>query len=98
LFRLDGELAKAYAQAKAEYDKLPADERKLTDPPKKKRLRIEDTTIEAAGEILRDSPDGVLNVQDELSGWFGSMDNFLRSRGCKTEASGCKRTTEVLIR
>ena len=31
--------------------------------------------------ILRDSPDGVLLVRDELSGWFGSIDKYSGSRG-----------------
>ena len=42
---------------------------------------MQDTTIEAAQEILKDSPDGVLLYQDELSGWFGSMDKYSGARG-----------------
>jgi len=42
---------------------------------------MEDTTIEGAQEVLRDSPDGVLCLQDELSGWFGSMDKYAAGRG-----------------
>ena len=41
-----------------------------------KRLRLEDTTIEAAQEALAGSPNGVLLVQDELSGFFGAMDKY----------------------
>ena len=40
-----------------------------------------DTTIEATQEILKDSPNGVLLDQDELSGWFGSMDKYSGARG-----------------
>src|SRR5262249_57512487 len=42
---------------------------------------MEDTTIEAAQEVLKDSPDGVLCLQDELSGWFGSMEKYSGNRG-----------------
>jgi hypothetical protein len=81
LNRIDAELARIYAEAMAAYQQLSADERKFTEPPKKKRLRIEDTTIEAAQHILKDSPNGVLSLQDELSGWFGSMEKYNPGRG-----------------
>jgi hypothetical protein len=55
---------------------MPADERRATRAPKQERLRIEDATIESAQEVLRDSPEGALCWQDELSGWFGSMDKY----------------------
>ena len=42
---------------------------------------MQDTTIEAAQEILKDSPNGVLSYQDELSGWFGAMDKYSGGRG-----------------
>ena len=32
-------------------------------------------------DILKDSPDGVLCYQDELSGWFGAMDKYSAGRG-----------------
>jgi hypothetical protein len=51
------------------------EERKRTDPPKKTRVRIEDTTIEAAQEILKDLT-ACFCSRDELSGWFGSMDKY----------------------
>jgi Protein of unknown function (DUF3987)/Bifunctional DNA primase/polymerase, N-terminal/Primase C terminal 2 (PriCT-2) len=40
------------------------------------RLIISDTTSEAAGDILMTSPNGVLGVYDELSGWFGQMERY----------------------
>jgi hypothetical protein len=49
------------------------------------RARLEDTTIEAAQEVLRDSPNGVLCFQDELSGWFGSMDKYSGPRGAASD-------------
>jgi Protein of unknown function (DUF3987) len=79
LNRIDAELARKYAQEMTAYSQLSADERKTTEPPKKRRMRIEDATIEAAQHILKDSPDGVLSLQDELSGWFGAMEKYTHS-------------------
>jgi hypothetical protein len=85
LIRIDHRLYRVYLKAQKEYDKLEPKERKERDPPRKLRLRIEDTTIEAAGEILRDSPGGVLCLQDELSGWFGAMDKYAGPRGANKD-------------
>src|SRR5690606_29591795 len=74
--RLDTAKMRAYLAKLAEYNDLSKDERKGTERPRQRRLRIEDTTIEAAQEVLKDSPDGVLLIQDELSGWFGAMDKY----------------------
>ena len=80
LRRIDAELARRYQSAMAEYNKLTAEDKKMTVPPKHTRVMIRDVTIEAAQEILKDSPDGVLCFQDELSGWFGSMDKYSGAR------------------
>jgi hypothetical protein len=76
LKRLDAELWRQFLAAKECYDELPTEERKRVERPKQRRLRLEDTTIEGAQEVLKDSPDGVLCIQDELSGWFGGMDKY----------------------
>src|SRR6516225_8704225 len=76
LKRLDAELWRSYVNATKCYDELTKEERKNTERPPQRRLRLEDTTIEAAQEVLKDSPDGVLCIQDELSGWFGAMDKY----------------------
>jgi Protein of unknown function (DUF3987) len=54
----------------------PAKIAKQPNVQSKRRLRLEDTTIEAAQEVLKDSPHGVLCLQDELAGWFGAMDKY----------------------
>jgi Protein of unknown function (DUF3987) len=82
---IDAGNRKAYSEAKADYDKLTAEEKKTSAPPRQKRLILEDTTIEAAQEILRDNHDGVLALHDELGGWFGSMDKYSGSRGAMTD-------------
>ena len=69
-------LWRSYVIATECYDRLTKEERKNVERPKQRRLRLEDTTIEAAQEVLKDSPDGVLCIQDELAGWFGAMDKY----------------------
>jgi hypothetical protein len=80
LRRIDSEMARRYAEERAQYDKLDKEEKAQTEPPKQTRLLLQDTTIEAAQEVLKDSPDGVLCYHDEMSGWFGSMDKYSGAR------------------
>ncbi len=44
--------------------------------PPAQRLVVEDVTIEALSEVLKDNPRGVLCIKDELTGWFASMDAY----------------------
>ena len=99
LRRIDTEMAKANQRAMADYNKLSAEERKQTEPPKQTRLMMQDTTIEAAQEILKDSPNGVLSYQDELSGWFGAMDKYSGGERVPQRIghSGCSPLTGALI-
>jgi DNA polymerase I-like protein with 3'-5' exonuclease and polymerase domains len=76
LKRLDTELWRRFLAEQECYEQLPAEERKHVERPRQTRLRLEDTTIEAAQEVLKSSPDGVLCIQDELAGWFGAMDKY----------------------
>ncbi len=85
LKRLDSELFREYLAACDDYESLSAEDRKLAEKPRQRRLRIEDVTVEAAQEVLKDSPDGVLCLQDELSGWFGSMDKYTSHRGAQKD-------------
>jgi Protein of unknown function (DUF3987)/Bifunctional DNA primase/polymerase, N-terminal/Primase C terminal 2 (PriCT-2) len=73
---IETELNRKYFAAKAAFDALPANEKKEKEEPKQGRLRIEDVTIEAVQNIMRDNPEGLLLVRDELAGWFGSMDKY----------------------
>ena len=86
LKRLDAELWRRYVVEMERYDQLSRDERKHAERPKQQRLRLEDTTIEAAQEVLKDSPDGVLCIQDELAGWFGAMDKYAGRGATKDRA------------
>ena len=82
---LDKELFREYIAACERYESLSKEDRKHAEQPRHRRLRIEDVTIEAAQEVLKDSPDGVLCLQDELSGWFGSMDKYTSSHGSQKD-------------
>src|SRR5690606_22517483 len=76
LQKIDAALMHNYSEKLAQYEAIPPKERKTAQRPKQERRLIADATIEAAQEVLRDSPRGVLSVQDELSGWFGAMDKY----------------------
>jgi hypothetical protein len=78
---IDCELMRTHQQMRAGYDQLAAEERRACAPPKQKRVLLQDTTIEAAQEVIKDSPNGLLCYQDELSGWFGAMDKYSGGRG-----------------
>lgn len=51
----------------------PAPEPKV---PAVQRLLVEDITVEALTEVLKDNPRGVLTLKDELTGWFAGMDAY----------------------
>lgn len=85
--KIDMAMFRQYSLAYAEYMALPSAERKGTPAPKQIRLRLGDTTMEAAQEVLRDSPEGVLLSNDELTGWFGGMDKYSGGKGAAAERS-----------
>jgi hypothetical protein len=85
LRRIDNEMARDNQDAMDEWLRLPKKEQRETPRPKQPRAMMMDTTIEAAQDILKDSPDGVLLDQDELSGWFGSMDKYSGARGAQKD-------------
>jgi hypothetical protein len=86
LIKIDARNFHQYRDAKKRYDALPEAECQHTEEPKQKRARLEDATIEAAQEILKDNPDGVLCLQDELGGWFGGMDKYSGHGAAKDRA------------
>lgn len=50
------------------------------EPPAEPRIIVNDATIEAPSDILAANPRGVLCVQDELTGWFGTFDAYRPSK------------------
>lgn len=71
-----------YEQQMEQYKEAKKEARKTGDyvpPPVEPpvvRMVVEDITVEALSEVLKDNARGVLCIQDELSGWFGSMDAY----------------------
>lgn len=45
----------------------------LIPPPIRKRLIVNDTTVEKLGELLNENPNGLALVRDELFGWIAKM-------------------------
>lgn len=78
----NAKLAADYADQMEQFKDVKKEAKKTgapIDPPSKpqmKRMIVEDITVEALSEVLKDNDRGVLCIQDELSGWFGSMDAY----------------------
>lgn len=85
LKRLDGQMMRDWQKRVSAFDSLPADERKGKQRPPQTRLRIEDTTVEAAEEVCGGSPWGILLYKDELSGFFGAMDKYNGGKGASAD-------------
>ncbi|MEO6151863.1 MAG: DUF3987 domain-containing protein [Croceibacterium sp.] len=79
--RIDSVLMRAYTERQDSFETLTPKERKEAERPRQERRIIADATVEAAQEVLKDSPRGVLSSQDELSGWFGAMDKYAPGKG-----------------
>lgn len=45
----------------------------LAPPPIRKRLIVNDTTVEKLGELLNENPNGLALARDELFGWIAKM-------------------------
>jgi hypothetical protein len=84
---IDDELVQNYISEKRKYDALDKAGKAETSAPRQVRTRIEDVTVEAAQEVLKDTPQGVLLIRDELSGWFGSMERYGTGKGASADRS-----------
>lgn len=76
LCSIDSQLMREWQSQMATWEKLDKVEKSQFPKPRQVRLRLTDTTVEAAQQVLIDSTDGVLLLQDELTGFFGSMDRY----------------------
>jgi hypothetical protein len=87
--RLDHSMAESNATAMADYkwqheswkEAKKASKNGAAPPPEPKapavqRIMVEDITVEALTEVLKDNPRGVLTLKDELTGWFAGMDAY----------------------
>lgn len=69
------ELKKLMRNDKADKDALRIKYQNLAvDEPKEKRLSTTDATVEKLGELLNENENGILQIRDELTGWFRSLD------------------------
>jgi hypothetical protein len=79
-------LAEGYAEERREYERehrryeaISKKERANQDPPDKPvypRTWADNSTVEALVPILRDNPRGLCLIQDELSGWIASFNQY----------------------
>jgi putative DNA primase/helicase len=69
------ELKKLMRAANADKDALRIKYQNFAaDEPKEKRLSTADATVEKLGELLNENENGILQIRDELTGWFRSLD------------------------
>ncbi len=69
------ELKKSMRGKGADKEKLRAQFEQLkVEEPKEKRLSTSDATVEKLGELLNENENGILQIRDELTGWFRSLD------------------------
>lgn len=73
---IDLDLFKQWQSDLKKWNDLEEEQKKASPKPQQMRLRLTDTTVEAAQQILECSPDGILMMQDELTAFFGSMDRY----------------------
>lgn len=85
LRRLDKALVDRYVTERQQWLDLPKELQKTSSEPAQRRHIVEDATIEALQVVLKDSPDGILSAQDELSGWFGAMDKYSPGKGAAAD-------------
>lgn len=83
LTRLEAKEGARWRQLKAEWDK--GDKETRGDAPVPRRHTLNDTTIEAAGQVLASNTQGLLLLRDELTGWFGAMDKYASGRGAAAD-------------
>ncbi len=85
LCAIDSRMLSDWIHAVKRFNALPPEDKKGKSPPLQKRLRIEDVTIEAAQVVLEGSTEGILCLQDELSGFFGTMDKYSGGKGASAD-------------
>ena len=91
LKRIERQLMAKYREAVAAYRlalamaEKDAVECEMEEPERPPQLIVNDTTIEAAGDVIAANPSGVLVEHDELSGWFGAMDKYNSGKGSQAD-------------
>lgn len=85
LSKLDVKMMAKWQKKVRKYDDLEPNEKKGKQRPKQTRLCLEDTTVEAAQQVLEGSPWGILMLQDELTQFFGAMDKYNGGKGAQAD-------------
>ena len=77
----------------------------MPEEPQLSRMIVEDITVEALSEVLKHNARGVLCIQDELTGWFGSMDAYSGNKSANKDRAhwleiynGGHRTVDRVMR
>lgn len=85
---IEAKFAKEYSADKKAYDDLDKDEKRETDRPVRRRVKLAtDSTAEAAAvQFSENSPHGLLGVYDELVSFLGSRSRY--SQGAEQAARG----------
>ena len=76
---INKELRSESARELAHWEALSKEDKKLKAEPRRKSILINDATMESVQEVLKAYHDGIITVRDELSGWFGSMEQYANS-------------------
>lgn len=77
LRQLQGVALRVYADAMAQWNSLPKDEKAATPQPKRPiRLLTNDATMESVQELLSLQDRGIGVLRDELSGFIGSFEKY----------------------
>jgi hypothetical protein len=84
IVEMESILKKKYDGQYAEYKNLDKEEKKFEDPPIRKEIFLNDTTIEAVMRVLNHNPHGILVFRDELLGWIKSMNAYKNGADVET--------------
>ena len=77
--QINTQLFEKYIAARKAYE--ATDKKERGEEPIPERLKLEDVTPDAAQEIFRHNPEGLLLLREELSGWFGAMEKYTSGKG-----------------
>lgn len=95
---MESSLKKKYDGEYAEYKNLDKEEKKYEEPPIRKEIFLNDTTIEAVMRVLNHNPHGILVFRDELLGWIKSMNAYKNGSDVETWLSIWSNSTAKVSR
>ncbi len=81
LRKREAAFADEHREAMREYQALPKESQQAREAPIRERRLVEDATIESLQNVLKDTPRGIMSVQDEMTGWFGRLEKYSSNGG-----------------